>query len=343
MRARAEEVAALAGIARWKRARVKAFFPNAVFRDTPGEGPIACWASRVPAALEGVPMWWIEDGFLRSAGLGAALVQPGSLTLDSVCPHYDPSQASDLETMLETADLAPELLARAEALIALLRETAVTKYHLAGEPVELPAGRRVVLVAGQVEDDRSVLLGGAGIATMAELLRRVRAEEGDAYILYKPHPDVVSKLRAGSLSEAEALASADQVVADASLPALLDRVDAVHVLTSLAGFEALVRGRRVVVHGQPFYAGWGLTEDRAPVARRTRRRSLAELVAAALIEYPLYVDLSGRRCTPEQLVAEIASQGPARSISGIRGFAARVAAWHAARRNARRRDRQGEF
>ena len=69
-------------------------------------------------------------------------------------------------------------------------------------------------------------------------------------------------------------------------------------MTSLTGFDALLRDKTVVTYGQPFYAGWGLTQDRAaeggaPAAglrRRTRRLSLDELVAGALLHYPVYWD-----------------------------------------------------
>lgn len=339
---RVEEIACLAGIAPWKRKRLAAMFCNAhgpVFANTAAKavkaarargGAIACWASRIPAGLEeqageaGVPLWWIEDGFVRSAGLGAALVPPCSLTLDSRRPHYDASGPSDLEVMLETRDFTEAEIARAEALLARLRETSVTKYNLAGPLSDLPAGRRV-LVVGQVEDDRSVLLGGQGLS-IADVLRRARAEEPDACLIYKPHPDVVAGLRSGVLAPPEA----DLVLPHADLPHLLDRVDTVHMLTSLAGFEALVRGRDVVVHGAPFYAGWGLAREPAAPARRTRRRSLAELAAAALIAYPLHADpATGRPCTPEQLVETLARAGPALPRASI---AARLAAWHAGRR-----------
>lgn len=340
---RVEGIACLAGIARWKRRRLAAMFCNphgprfansaagAVRLARARGGAIACWASRVPPGLEaraaeaGVPLWWIEDGFIRSAGLGAALVPPCSLTLDSRRPHYDASGPSDLEVMLETRDFTPAEIARAEALLARLRETAVTKYNLAGPLPDLPPGRRIVLVLGQVEDDRSVLLGGLGLS-IVDMLARARAEEPDAYLVYKPHPDVVAGLRSGARTAPEA----DLVLPHADLPALLDRVDVVHTLTSLAGFEALVRGRDVVVHGAPFYAGWGLTRDHAAPARRTRRRNLAELAAAALIAYPLYADPhSGRPCTPERLVEALARSGPKIPRTSI---AARLAAWHAGRR-----------
>lgn len=342
--ARPDGLACLIGIAPWKRRRVRSILRNAhgpaFTNDTARAvdiarkrgGAVGCWATRTPTGLEraaqdaGVPLWWIEDGFLRSAGLGAALVQPCSLTLDSRRPHYDPAGPSDLEALLQTAEFDAAMLERADALIALLRSAGLTKYNLSGTPLELPKGRRIVLVPGQVERDHSVRLGNAGVTGMIDLLARVRAEEPDAFLIYKPHPDVVSGLRAGGEGERDAAHLADLVAPDASLTDLLDRVDAVHVLTSLTGLEALVRGRQVIVHGQPFYSGWGLTQDCAPIARRTRRRSLAELVAGALIAYPLYASArTGAPCSVEALAQELAAQGSASRPARWRALAGRLA------------------
>lgn len=337
-RARIDGIGALTGIAPWKRERVAAMFAGrhgppivsdaaeAVRLAKANGGAVACWDSRHPAGLAeraadaGVPVWSIEDGFIRSAGLGAALVQPCSLVLDRQGVHYDPARPSELEALLAGADFTPEVIARAETLTARLRAGRITKYNLAGDLPDLPDGRRVVLVAGQVEDDLSVLRGGGGLS-MAQVLERVRAEEPDAFILYKPHPDVVARLRDGALDGA-----ADAVVPQADLAALLERVDAVHVLTSFAGFEALLRGRAVTVHGQPFYAGWGLTRDLAPVPRRGRKLSLAQLVAGALIEYPLYWDeAAGRLCEVEHVVETLAATGPAALPAGWQQFRAALA------------------
>ncbi|KPF61546.1 capsule biosynthesis protein, partial [alpha proteobacterium AAP81b] len=272
-----------------------------------------------------VPVYRIEDGFIRSAGLGAKLVPPCSIVVDCRGAHFDPSTPSDLEVLLEAGGFDAALLARAERLAAAIVARGITKYNLAGRPPALPAGRRLVLVPGQVTDDRSVTHGGAGIVDMAQLLARVRAAEPDAFILFKPHPDVDARLRRGALADSEALRHVDRVIRGAALAPLLARVDAVHVLSSQTGFEALLRGREVVCHGQPFYAGWGLTRDLAPIPRRTRRLTLAELVAGALIAYPRYCDpVTGRPCTPEALVERLASLP--RRRAPIRGTAARVGA-----------------
>jgi capsular polysaccharide export protein len=128
----------------------------------------------------------------------------------------------------------------------------------------------------------------------------------DAWIVYKPHPDVVAGLRGGGAAARQLLPLCNEIVVDCAIAALLEAVDEVHVLSSLAGFEALLRRCPVVCHGQPFYAGWGLTQDLVPLARRSRRLVLDELVAGVLLLYPSYVSRrSGRFTTAERALDEL--------------------------------------
>jgi capsular polysaccharide export protein len=159
-----------------------------------------------------------------------------------------------------------------------------------------------------VEDDRAVVSGGAGLTSNLELLRRVRADAPDAYLIYKPHPDVEAGHRKGVIADEECLSVADEIVRNEPITALIDLVDEIHVNTSLAGFEALLREKPVTTHGVPFYAGWGLTRDLGPVPpRRSARRALDELVAAALLLYPRYLDpVTGLPCPAEILVCRLA-------------------------------------
>jgi capsular polysaccharide export protein len=341
-------IAVAAGIAVWKRREVARLLWSGAapprFARTPGralrlaraqQGAIAAWPSRVPASLPGraratgTPLHRVEDGFIRSVGLGSNLHPPLSIVVDASGIYYDPTRPSDLETLLETAEFAPDLLERARALSAEIVRAGISKYSSGGSAaaLDLPADRRIVLVAGQVEDDLSVRLGGGDVAGNLDLLRRARAAEPDAFLLFKPHPDVDAGHRAGRIVDGEALAHADRVVRDIAMPALLAAVDGVHVLTSLAGYEALLRGRDVTVHGSPFYAGWGLTRDLGPVLRRrTSRRSLDELTAAALILYPRYLDpQTGLPCPPEVLVARLAARPVPRQTALIR--ARRLQGW----------------
>ena len=170
-------------------------------------------------------------------------------------------------------------------------------------------GRRVILVPGQVEDDASIRLGCVDIRTNTDLLKTVREENPDAFVVYKPHPDVVSGNRTGSVPEASARAFADHVVREASIASCLDVADEVHTMTSLVGFEALLRGLKVTTYGRPFYASYGLTTDRHPMPRRRDNVTLDELVAAALIEYPRYINADTRAfTTPEFVVSNLVAR-----------------------------------
>jgi len=90
----------------------------------------------------------------------------------------------------------------------------------------------------------------------------------------------------------------------------------------------LLRGVPVTCWGTPFYAGWGLTEDRAPLppGRRGVPRTLDELVAAALILYPRYLDpVTLLPCPPEVMMERLDDPAvwrvsPLTLHRGIEGF-----------------------
>ena len=323
------DVAVCLGMSFWKRRQVRDFLRSSAgtpaFRRTKNaalaaarrqpRGSIGVWASRAPAGLaeaaeqQAIPLIRVEDGFIRSVGLGSDFIPAASLVLDSRGMHYDPGVHSDLEQLLAETEFDAALIERARDLIARLVARGITKYNVGDTalPIEWPAGKRRILVPGQVEDDLSVRLGGAGITSNLDLLARVRRANPDAFILYKPHPDVEAGHRAGKIADEVAANFADIVIRDISTAAVLAEIDELHTLTSLAGFEALLRGRRVVVYGRPFYAGWGLTSDLAGIDRG-RRLTLEELVAGALILYPRYLDPVTRLpCKPELVIERLAS------------------------------------
>jgi capsular polysaccharide export protein len=320
-------IAVCVGMSFWKRRQVTHFLRSnpatPAFRRTSkgalakartrSGAAVAVWASRIPAGLadaakcHGIPLIRVEDGFVRSVGLGSDFTPPASLVFDSRGMHFDPSVRSDLELLLLEAEFDAALIERARGLIARLVARGVTKYNLGKRAlsIEWPAGRRRILVPGQVEDDLSVRLGGEGISGNLDLLARVRAANPGAFILYKPHPDVEAGHRKGRIPDGIARKFADLVTREVSLAAVLAEIDEVHTLTSLAGFEALLRRRRVVVYGRPFYAGWGLTTDLARIDRG-RRLALEELVAGALILYPRYLDpLTRLPCGPEIVIERL--------------------------------------
>ena len=249
-----------------------------------------------------VPVWRMEDGFLRSVGLGSDLEEPLSLVVDTCGIYYDPNVPSDLERTLAEGEFGAAELARANSLRTRIVDAGISKYNVGlRRPVgPVDGGRPVVLVIGQVEDDASIELGTLDVRRNEDLLRAARLVRPHAHLIYKPHPDVVRGHRSDSLPLSLARRLCDEVVVHASLADCLNAADEVHTMTSLVGFEALMRGLRVMTYGQPFYSGWGLTEDRHPHPRRTRALSLDELVAGTLLRYARYVDpVTGQRTTAE--------------------------------------------
>lgn len=311
----------------------------------PPAGILALWGST--PAPPGLPpdtrIWRLEDGFLRSVGLGADLVRPLSWVVDTRGIYYDATGPSDLEHLLAHADFDAATCTRASALRRAIVATGLTKYNVGQaapwlRPSGLSAGRHVVLVPGQVESDASIAKGASAVRTNLALLQAARADRPEAYLVYKPHPDVLAGLRSGQALDHSTLACCDEVVTDAAMHTLLDAVDEVQVMTSLAGFEALLRGKDVTTYGMPFYAGWGLTRDSgltaATAQRRMRRRSLDELVAAALLHYPVYLDVDGRPSTPEAVLEELQRQrdGGAGRVAWWRRAVRPVLGWAARRR-----------
>ena len=269
--------------------------------------PQMIWANKdLPAKDYAIA---VEDGFLRSKGLGAQLIPPLSLVLDDLGIYYDPSQPSRLEALIEDSRNLPHAArTRAENLMHRIIKSGLSKYNTGSnlDNLDLPKGRRI-LVPGQVEDDASVRLGGLEVQTNLALLQMTRAANPAATILYKPHPDVEADLRPGHVTDADKIA--DVILTNIDPVAAIAQVDEVWTMTSLLGFEALLRGTRVTCLGSPFYAGWGLTDDRAaPIARRAALPDLTALVHAVLIDYPRYHDpVTGRACPVEVIIDRLES------------------------------------
>lgn len=301
----------------WKWPVARQCFPGSrvVFIEradvVPPKGCLVLWGMRdIPVSVAAdVRVLRMEDGFLRSVGLGADLIRPLSWITDEVGIYYDATRPSGLEELLATSTFDETFVSRAAALRARVVSTGLTKYNVGAGIWRRPdKAVRIILVPGQVESDASLAYGAPGERTNIGLLKAVRVANPDAYVVYKPHPDVHARLRAEGQDESAACRWCDEVVTDAAMGDLLMAVDEVHVLTSLAGFEALLRGKSVTCYGQPFYAGWGLTQDVIPIARRSRRLLLDELVAGALIMYPLYLSRDGKQLiTPEQALDELSA------------------------------------
>ncbi|MFC0471058.1 capsular polysaccharide biosynthesis protein [Halalkalibacter kiskunsagensis] len=264
------------------------------------------------AKQKAMPFYRIEDGFVRSKGLGALHNAPYSLCIDKQGMYFDSNQKSDLEDILNHYDFDSnkDLLNRSRNCINQLIELEVSKYnHVQKKNLDVIYGektRKRILVIGQVEEDASIRYGCATPTTNNDLVKLASKENPEAEIIYKPHPDVLAGKRKMISDPEEVKQIAKIVYEPLSLVDSLKTIDHVYTITSLSGFEALLRGIKVTTVGAPFYSGWGLTDDRQNVSRRKRKLTTEQLFAGAYILYPIYIDPNtGKRISLEDTISKV--------------------------------------
>ena len=240
-----------------------------------------------------LPVWRMEDGFLRSTTLGSVHSRPLSLVLDKTGIYFDSTRPSDLENMLaDSSGLAStDMKARAQHCIDLITHLRLSKYNGAASASALAERNSVysILVVGQVEDDASIVYGCNRAVTNNDLIRQARADYPDARIIFRAHPDVAEGHRQQRSDPADVISLCEMANPGVSLADALESVDHVYTITSLSGFEALIRGKKVTVLGLPFYSGWGGLDARQHSNRRNVERSILDIFAAAYIRYPAYL------------------------------------------------------
>jgi capsular polysaccharide export protein len=240
----------------------------------------------------GVPPLYLEDGFIRSFGTGGYF-PPLSVVVDTLGIYYDCTRPSTLETLLESpADMLEGLAEEVTRAKTLILEHRLSKYNHAPDWTSTSPARtgEKVLVIDQTFGDMSVTLGGANEATFAAMLAAARAENPSATVYVKTHPEVSAGKKGGYLTQVQDDERTVMLREPANPLSLIEQMDRVYVVTSIMGFEALLAGKPVSVFGMPWYAGWGATDDRQRCVRRTRKRTVDELFAAAYFHYTRYLD-----------------------------------------------------
>lgn len=284
---------------------IKAFLQGAdriSFRKKATKGKLLFWAGKQNNIIpKNNPFnFFLEDGFIRSIGLGAAGVKPNSLVFDDGGIYFDAHRPSRLEKLLNEKIFTAAECEIAELLMQLCIHQQITKYNLQSQEKILDLShikQKKILIPGQVPNDASIRTGTLSLKTNLELLFTVKKENPDAFVIYKPHPDIVSGCRNDPIKPEHYKRYADLYLDNVSITECYPVIDELHTLTSLCGFEALQRGIKVYTYGLPFYAGWGLTEDRHCCPRRTRTLTLHELVAGTLVNYPRYYDYESKSFT----------------------------------------------
>lgn len=289
------------------------------------------WGDRIDPQLEetarrsGLAVTRLGPGAMDARAVATEAVPLPSIAQDDLGIDYDATRASSFEDLVNTAAFDPLLVARAaylgERLVALDRAAAASGGDLKSSVLARAEGRPVVVVVGDLLNKAQTRLGQAAIRNNRALLRAARREAPDAYVVFMEPPGLESRRRAGWVPHAALRPYADLILCDPDMSALFEIAAEVHVNTSSLGLMALLYGAKVVSWGMPAYAGWGVTEDRAPIPRRSRRLSRDELLAAIFLLYPRYLDpQTGIPCEAEDLVRRIEAlgPGPARSLTGGR-------------------------
>lgn len=250
-----------------------------------------------------------EDGFIRSLGLGIDGSPSFSLVEDDFGIYYDATVPSRLEKILNEYDFASdtELMQDAKNAIAFFVEHNISKYNNAPEVVDeilnqvqddscvvqddassTTRNLKRILIIAQTAGDASLEYGMLEDYTTQDMINAALSENPDARIYLKIHPDVLSGKKKSDIDMAMIDSRVHVITQNVNPIALLKHFDKVYTKTSGMGFEALLVGCECVCFGMPFYAGWGITDDRSLFVRREKKLTIEEVFAGAYILYTKY-------------------------------------------------------
>ena len=243
-----------------------------------------------------------EPGFLRLPGARSQAAL--SYVVDSIGIYYDATAPSELEVLLQTGGWeTDELLRRAPSAMEALRSSGLSLCNdprrrdldeiLATARAEAPA-KPVVVVVDQPFDDLAVGFGLAGPGRFASMLAYADVENPDCDIVVVMDPSASDASERGYLLSQRATRGVRYVAEAVTAASILAAAKRIYTVSAHLGFEALTAGVPVTCFGVPFYAGWGLTDDRLSTPRRSRPRSLEEVFAASHLVYSRFFDPLGR-------------------------------------------------
>jgi capsular polysaccharide export protein len=234
----------------------------------------------------------LEDGFIRSFGLGVEGSPSFSIVKDDIGIYYDATSPSRLEEILNNYDFKSdrELMSLAKEARAKIIEYKISKYNNFKD-VDLrylDNSKEKVLIVAQTAGDSSLVYGLGDRFSTKEIIDNAIEENPNAQIYIKIHPDVLSGKKESDINADEIPPQIEILKDNANPIELLKYFNKVYTKTSGMGMEALLLDREVHCYGMPFYAGWGVTKDKQKIDRRKRKLSIDELFAGAYILYTDY-------------------------------------------------------
>jgi capsular polysaccharide export protein len=308
-----ERITYAVNFSKWKRPFLEKMFPDRIFLylsvapnitlvkrlfDVLPPESVFIWGMRgrdIIAQIgnkKSVGIQYFEDGFIRSIGLGSSHVLPLSLCIDPKTVHYNCAEPSTLDEILSSYDFDVEILNTANNCIQNIVQYGISKYNIPSNYLineNFFKKDNFILCCGQVEDDESLIFGCDRQLNNNDLIRLAAIENPGIPIIYKAHPDYVAGNRKPLSNFADVAHLCTMVGDEVPLSKMFSKTQRVYTITSLSGFEALLHGIPVTTLGMPFYAGWGLTDDRQIVPSwRVRKLTLEQVFAGAYLLYPQY-------------------------------------------------------
>jgi len=257
----------------------------------------------------------IEDGFIRSKALGSDLSPPLSIVYDEIGIYFDPRSESGLERLISTYSLTDMDKKEGFNIKKTLLENNISKYNISvnieDDIYSKNPKKKIKIIIGQVEDDASIIFGSNSIKTNLDLLKEVfNSKEENDLLIYKPHPDVTVGNRVGSIDINVANLYCDYIDSVTPISNILKHNNIeIHTITSLTGFENILRGNKTYCYGNPFYAGWGFTYDmEMPQYIKNRRKDLSinDFFTYSYIKYPIYYsNISGELTDINEVISII--------------------------------------
>jgi len=266
------------------------FFKKATFVGW-GRKKSGLWATKM-AKLTNNRFLLLEDGFIRSFGLGVEGSPSFSIVRDDIGIYYDATSPSKLESILNIYDFKSDkrLMSLAKKARQKIIEYKISKYNNFKkiDLSYLDNSKQKVLIVAQTAGDSSLEYGLGDKFTTQDIIDDAIKDNPNAQIYIKIHPDVLAGKKSSDINLKDIPQTVKILEDNANPIELLKYFDKVYTKTSGMGMEALLLDKVVYCYGLPFYAGWGLTIDKLICDRRVRKLTIDELFAGAYILYSSY-------------------------------------------------------
>lgn len=264
---------------------------------------------------------YLEDGFIRSIGIGLSGQPTLSIVFSKNSSYYDATKSTSFEQFLNS-DFELNDTKKTEVFNSInsIVKNKISKYnHVPSRAYHIGRpGFKKLLLIDQRFGDSSVTLGNGSPEIFDNMLTDAINNYADYDIIIKQHPDSISGLKSSFFNNEKLsfVSKVDNVfVIDFEMNPydLLNQVDEVFVCSSGMGFEALLAGKKVTCYGTPWYANWGVTIDKQTCVRRNKKRSLEDLFYVAYMKFArYYLPTEDRLCTVEEIVDYITTHRDAK-------------------------------